>query len=62
MGSKNSLLDAFKRAENNTFLSGYDIRKSSYYQSIKKRLLDNTITFDEARAEIAAFFKKDSPP
>lgn len=51
-------LAGFRKAEASLRLEGMDPSGTSLYESVKARLLSGDITFDEARAEIMAHYKK----
>lgn len=52
------LLAGFRKAEASLRLEGIDPSGTPLYESVKARLLSGEITFDEARAEILAHYKK----
>ena len=47
---------AFLLSEANMKLSGWDPNKNDHYLSIKRRLLEGTLTHEQAIAEILAFY------
>lgn len=55
------LIDAFKNAEANCALSGIQVAGHPLHESIKRRLIANLITFEQAREEIKSFYTTPSP-
>jgi len=51
-------LTGFRKAEASLRLEGMDPSGTPLYESVKARLLSGTLTFDGARAEIMAHYKK----
>jgi len=51
-------LSGFRKAEASLRLEGMDPSGTPLYESVKARLLSDDLTFDEARAEIMAHYKK----
>jgi len=51
-------LAGFRKAEASLRLEGMDPSGTPLYESVKVRLLSGELTFDEARAEVMAHYKK----
>jgi hypothetical protein len=51
-------LTGFRKAEASLRLEGMDPSGTPLYESVKARLLSGELTFDDARAEIMAHYKK----
>lgn len=51
-------LTGFSKAEASLRLEGMDPSGTPLYESVKARILSGEITFDEARAEVLAHYKK----
>lgn len=51
-------LAGFRKAEASLRLEGMDPSGTPLYESVKARLLSGDLTFEDARAEIMAHYKK----
>ena len=53
--------EAFKQAESNTALEGASPAGDPHYEDIKRRIIEGTLTEDQARKEILDFHAKRTP-
>lgn len=54
----NSLENAFKEAEASLRLEGMDVAGDVHYQSLKTRVLNGELTFDDARRQLREHYTK----